>query len=185
GPLKPRLPDALRTPSGKIELAPEPLLAEVERLRATLSGAPGQDALVLVGRRHLRSNNSWMHNLPVLAKGKPRCTLQVHPEDAARHLVEDGGEARLRSRAGSLIATVELTDAIMPGVVSLPHGWGHDADGLALSVATARPGANSNVLTDELIVDAPSGTAVLNGIAVSLEPLEPAAASARHAGPVS
>jgi anaerobic selenocysteine-containing dehydrogenase len=168
GPLQPRLPDALRTPSGMIELAPEPLVADVARLRETLGRRPPE--LVLVGRRHLRSNNSWMHNLPKLAGGPERCTLQVHPEDATRRGLADGGGALVSSRAGTLTARVELTDAIMPGVVSLPHGWGHSLPGTRTAVASAHAGVNSNVLTDEQVVDVPSGNAILNGIPVTVAP---------------
>ncbi len=175
GPLKPRLPDALRTASGKIELAPEVLVRDVERLRDSLGQHRNGD-LVLVGRRQLRSNNSWMHNLPVLVKGKPRCTLHVHPDDAERFELVDGEQAEVSSRAGTVVAQVEVTDAVMQGVVSLPHGWGHDVDGTRQSVAAAHPGTNSNILADELLVDAVSGNAVLNGIPVELAPVrEPAA----------
>jgi anaerobic selenocysteine-containing dehydrogenase len=170
GPLRPRLPDALRTRSGQIELAPESLVADVERLRAALS-RPADAGPVLVGRRHLRSNNSWMHNLPVLVRGKARCTLQVHPEDAERFGLSDGGPARLRSRTGTVDAEVEVTDEIMPGVVSLPHGWGHDANDRRMSVAAEHPGTNSNVLADELLIDVVSGNAVLNGIPVQIAPV--------------
>jgi anaerobic selenocysteine-containing dehydrogenase len=170
GPLQPRLPDALRTASGKIELAPPAIAADVERLRASLARRPN-GGLVLVGRRQLRSNNSWMHNLPVLVKGKPRCTLQVHPQDAERLELLDGEPAELRSRAGAVIAPVEVTDTVMPGVCSLPHGWGHDVSGTAQPVASAHPGTNSNVVADELLVDALSGNAVLNGIPVELAPV--------------
>ncbi|HWF53142.1 MAG TPA: molybdopterin-dependent oxidoreductase [Solirubrobacteraceae bacterium] len=166
GPLRPRLPGALRTPSGRVELAPEALLADVERLRASLGRKPPE--LVLIGRRQLRSNNSWMHNLPLLVRGPQRCTLHVHPRDAERHGLADGGDAILRSRAGSVTAEVELTDTIMPGVVSLPHGWGHSAAGARTRVAAAHAGVNSNILSDELAIDAPSGNAVLNGIPVTL-----------------
>jgi anaerobic selenocysteine-containing dehydrogenase len=167
GPLKPRLPDALRTPSGRIELAPEEMVADVPRLRESLDSSP-DDGLVLVGRRQLRSNNSWMHNLPVLVKGKPRCTLQVHPLDAERCGVTDGEPAELSSRTGAVVAEVEVTDAVMPGVVSLPHGWGHDAAGAQQRVAADHAGTNSNLLADELLLDAVSGNAVLNGIPVRL-----------------
>jgi anaerobic selenocysteine-containing dehydrogenase len=167
GPLKPRLPEALRTPSGRIELAPQELVADVPRLRDSLESGP-EDGLVLVGRRQLRSNNSWMHNLPVLVKGKPRCTLQVHPLDAARCEVTDGEPAEVSSRTGAVVAEVEVTDAIMPGVVSLPHGWGHDAAGAQQRVAAEHAGTNSNLLADELLLDAVSGNAVLNGIPVRL-----------------
>jgi anaerobic selenocysteine-containing dehydrogenase len=167
GPLKPRLPDALRTRSGMIELAPEPIVADVARLRESLSRPPA-DGPVLVGRRHLRSNNSWMHNLPMLVRGRSRCTLQVHPEDAARYGLSDGEPAQLRSRTGTIEAEVEITDEVMLGVVSLPHGWGHDAAGARMSVAAANAGSNSNVLSDDLLIDAVSGNAVLNGIPVTL-----------------
>ncbi|MDQ3756543.1 MAG: molybdopterin oxidoreductase family protein [Actinomycetota bacterium] len=170
GPLEPRLPEALRTPSGMVELAPELLLADVPRLRASLDRV-SDGRFVLIGRRHLRSNNSWMHNVPVLMKGKPRCTLQVNPQDAGRLGLADGGEARVASRTGSVVAPVEVTDALMPGVVSLPHGWGHDLPGVRLSVAAANPGVNSNVLADDELFDAISGNAVLNGIPVTLEPV--------------
>ena len=125
---------------------------------------------MLVGRRHLRSNNSWMHNLALLVSGPERCTLHVHPDDAARLGLADGAPARVASRAGALEAPVEVTDAIMPGVVSLPHGWGHDAPGARLGVAGAHAGVNSNLLADEALVDALSGNAVLNGIPVGSSP---------------
>jgi anaerobic selenocysteine-containing dehydrogenase len=170
GPLEPRLPDALRTPSGKIELAPPPIVADVARLRAALS-RPVNGGLVLVGRRQLRSNNSWMHNLELLVSGPERCTLQVHPDDAARLGLEHGAPARVENRAGALEAPVEVTDAVMPGVVSLPHGWGHDAPGSRLGVAEAHAGVNANLLADEALVDALSGNAVLNGIPVAVAPV--------------
>jgi anaerobic selenocysteine-containing dehydrogenase len=172
GPLEPRLPEVLRTPSGMVELAPGPLVADVERLRASLArAADGDDGtLVLIGRRHLRSNNSWMHNIGTLVKGKARCTLQVNPADAAGIGLEDGGAARVSSRTGALVAPVELTDAVAPGVVSLPHGWGHDLPGVAMAVAQAHPGVNSNLLADDQAYDELSGNAVLNGIPVQVAP---------------
>jgi anaerobic selenocysteine-containing dehydrogenase len=175
GALEPRLPDALRTPSGMIELAPEPLVADLARLAAALedrSGSVGDGhELVLVGRRQLRSNNSWMHNIDVLVKGKPRCTLHVHPDDAARLGLQDGDRAQIRSGTGTVVAPVEVTDGIMPGVVSIPHGWGHDVAGVQLSVAsTIGAGVNSNLLADPTLFDALSGNAVLNGIPVTVEP---------------
>jgi anaerobic selenocysteine-containing dehydrogenase len=172
GPLEPRLPEVLRTPSGMVELAPEPLVADVERLRASLAGAADGDdgALVLIGRRHLRSNNSWMHNIGTLVKGKARCTLQVNPADAARIGLQDGAAARVSSRTGTLFAPVELTDAVAPGVVSLPHGWGHDLPGVAMAVAQAHAGVNSNLLADDERYDELSGNAVLNGIPVQVVP---------------
>jgi anaerobic selenocysteine-containing dehydrogenase len=169
GPHRPRIPEVLRTPSGKIELAPEPLIAEAERLKAAL-GRTRNGGMVLVGRRQLRSNNSWMHNLPALVKGKDRCTMHVHPDDAARLGLADGGRALVRSAAGSVETPVEVTDAVMPGVVSIPHGWGHDQPGVRLRVAGEHAGVNSNVLADETVVEPVSGTAVLNGIPVEVEP---------------
>jgi anaerobic selenocysteine-containing dehydrogenase len=166
GPPVPRLPDVLRTPSGKIELAPEQLVRDVPRLKAALTGTNGH--MVLIGRRQLRSNNSWMHNLEPLVKGKDGCTLQVHPDDAARLGLIDGGQARARSRTGDVVAPVEVTDAIMPGVVSIPHGWGHDVEGTRQQVAADHAGVNSNLLADETLVDELSGNAVLNGIPVEL-----------------
>ena len=172
GPLEPRLPDVLRTPSGKVELTPGPIVADLERLRAAVTRRRN-DEMVLIGRRQLRSNNSWMHNLPALVKGRDRCTLHIHPADAARLGLADGGRALVRSSTGQVEAPVELTDGIMPGVISIPHGWGHDEDGMRMGVASAHAGVNSNVLADESVVDPLSGNAVLNGI-----PVEVAAAPA-------
>ncbi|NCY09245.1 MAG: molybdopterin oxidoreductase family protein, partial [Actinobacteria bacterium] len=166
GALRPRVPEVLRTPSGKIELAPAELLADLPRLRASLTADP--DALLLVGRRHLRSNNSWMHNIRVLVKGKPRCTLQMHPLDAARLGVADGAPVRVTSRVGSVVAPVEITEDIRERVVSLPHGFGHGVRGTRLSVAHEVGGVNSNVLTDHEAIDPLSGNAVLNGIPVAV-----------------
>lgn len=168
GPLQPRLPDVLRTPTGFIELAAEPILADLPRLRAALDRAVPE--VVLVGRRDLRSNNSWMHNLEVLVKGKPRCTLHVHPDDAARWGLADGASAVVSGRVGRVEVPVEVTDAVRTGVVSLPHGWGHDLPGVRLEVAGRHAGVNSNVLSDEALVDVPSGNAVLNGIPVAVAP---------------
>jgi anaerobic selenocysteine-containing dehydrogenase len=169
GPLKPRIPEVLRTPSGRIELAPAPIAADVARLRAALARSRN-GSLVLIGRRQLRSNNSWMHNLEPLVRGKEACTAHVHPDDAARLGLADGAIARVSSRVGEIEARVEVTDAVMPGVVSIPHGWGHGAAGARMAVAAAHPGANSNVLADETLVDPLSGNAVLNGIPVELAP---------------
>ncbi len=174
GPLEPRIPEVLRTPSGRIELAPELILADVGRLQASLAPGAGpataERPFLLVGRRHLRSNNSWMHNVNVLVKGKPRCTLQVHPDDAERLGLADGDPARVASRVGEVTIPVEVTDGIVPGVVSIPHGWGHDAPGARMRVASEHAGVNSNLLADEELFDPVSGNAVLNGIPVSVVP---------------
>ncbi|MGH9228499.1 MAG: molybdopterin oxidoreductase family protein [Acidimicrobiales bacterium] len=168
GPLVPRLPEVLRTPSGMVELAPEPLVADVERLRSAVSRPTG--GMRLIGRRDLRSNNSWMHNVEVLVKGRPRCTLHVHPDDALRLGLVDGEPASVVSRAGAVTIPAEVTDGIRPGVVSIPHGWGHDMPGVELSVARRYAGVNSNLLADEELIDPVSGNAVLNGIPVEVAP---------------
>jgi anaerobic selenocysteine-containing dehydrogenase len=165
GALRPRLTEVLRTPSSKVELAPAPLVADVARLAASLERTA--DDFVLIGRRHLRSNNSWMHNLPALAGGTNRCTLQIHPLDAEDLGITD--RARIKGPGGELEAPVELTDAMRRGVVSLPHGWGHDP-GAGQRVAATQPGVNVNQLNDGLTLDPLSGTAVLNGIPVQLAP---------------
>ncbi len=170
GPLQPRIPEVLRTPSGKIELAPPHLVEDVARLRASLEedAQHAQGTLLLIGRRDLRSNNSWMHNLHVLTKGKERCTLHLHPDDASRLGLANGEMAAISSRAGSTESVVEITEAIMPGVVSIPHGWGHDLPGTQLALARAHAGVNMNILADETQVDPLSGNAVLNGIPVTV-----------------
>jgi anaerobic selenocysteine-containing dehydrogenase len=171
GPLEPRIPEVLDTASGQVELAPELLVADVARLRRRLREGERGNGLVLVGRRHIRSNNSWMHNVRALAKGRDRCTLLVHPDDAQRRGLRDGGRARVRSRVGELTAPVVVSDEMMPGVVSLPHGFGHGTEGTRLGVArTLAPGVNSNLLTDEDAIDELSGNSVLNGIPVEVEP---------------
>ena len=169
GALAPRLPDILRTPSGKIELGAPELIGDLERLAAAIDELDDRE-LVLVGRRHIRSNNSWMHNIEVLVKGKPRCTLHVHPDDAARLGLRDGASATVASRVGQVMAPVEVTDTIRPGVVSLPHGWGHGQPGTRMRVAAERAGVNSNVLSDDEAMDPLSGTSVLNGIPVMVSP---------------
>jgi anaerobic selenocysteine-containing dehydrogenase len=166
GELAPRIPEMLRTPSGKVELAPPILVRDMARAWADLGRA--KDDLVIIGRRDLRTNNSWMHNLPVLAKGPFRCTALVHPEDAARHGLVDGAMARLQGGGRSVLAQVEVSDEMMPGVVSLPHGWGHDLPGTQLRLAAERPGANLNELLDEGLRDPLSGNAVLSGVPITL-----------------
>ncbi len=170
GPLEPRIPEMLRTPSGRIDLATPSLVADLDRVAGRL-GSP-RPPVVLIGRRDLRSNNSWQHNVRTLAKGKERCTLWVHPDDATAFGLADGGMAALATEQGSLEVTVEVTDAILPGVVSLPHGWGHDLPGASLSVARLRPGVNVNRLSSDELVDPLSGNPHLNGIAVEVRPAD-------------
>ena len=188
GPLEPRLPEVLRTPSGRIELAPEEIVADVPRLEAAIArehggspsrpGGPIPRTLVLIGRRHLRSNNSWMHNLEPLVRGKDRCTALVHPDDAARLGLADGEPARLTTRAGEIEIPVEVSDEMLPGVISVPHGWGHDVAGVRQRVARAHAGVNVNALTDETQLDPLSGNAVLNGFPVEVAPVRQAEAVA-------
>lgn len=186
GPLQPRIPEVLRTPSGKIELAPAEIVADVARLRAALTGAlPPTDTLLLIGRRELRSNNSWMHNLPSLVKGKDLCTLLMAPTDAARLGLANGDQARITSGAGTVEAPVELTDDIMPGVVSLPHGWGHGQPGARLGVAAQHAGANVNRLTESTRIDPLSGDAILNGVPVTVTLVAGASAAEATLEPAS
>ncbi|MFG2605209.1 molybdopterin oxidoreductase family protein [Streptomyces sp. NPDC048514] len=166
GPLRPRLPGPLRTRSGRIELLPDPIAGDLPRLRRALGERP--EGLVLVGRRHLRSNNSWMHNVPALTGGSNRCTLHIHPEDADRLGVRDGEDVRIKGAGGEVVAPAEVTDGVRPGVVSLPHGWGHDRPGTRLGHASKTPGVNVNQLLDGSLLDPLSGNAVLNGIPVAL-----------------
>jgi anaerobic selenocysteine-containing dehydrogenase len=168
GPLAPRLPEVLRTPSGKIELAPDFVLADLPRLRGW--HPPAAEQLVLIGRRHVRSKNSWMHNLPRLVRGRGRCTLLMHPADAARIGIAHGDQARVASKAGAVVAAVEISDAMRPGVVSLPHGFGHAAPGARLAVARAHAGVNSNELAADDALEPLSGNAILNGIQVDVTP---------------
>ena len=170
GELQPRIPESLRTPSGKVELAPTLLIADLPRALADLQ-RPAPD-LVVIGRRDVRTNNSWMHNLPTLAKGPFRCTALVHPADAARLGLQEGAMAHMENAQGSLEVQVHVSDDIMPGVVSLPHGWGHDLPGAQLSVASQRPGVNLNALLDEKLRDPLSGNAVLSGMRVKMWAVE-------------
>ncbi|HYD80757.1 MAG TPA: molybdopterin-dependent oxidoreductase [Paucimonas sp.] len=169
GPLRPRIPEVLRTPSGKIEMAPGMLLEDLRRVAADLTRPMPE--FVIIGRRQVRSSNSWMHNLPTLAKGPYRCTALVHPADAERIGLRAGGKARIESLGRAVEAVIEFSDEMMPGVVSLPHGWGHDLPGIRMAVAAERPGTNLNALLDERLRDPLSGNAVLSGIAVTMRPL--------------
>jgi anaerobic selenocysteine-containing dehydrogenase len=177
GPLQPRLPDVLRTPDGRIQAAPPALLADLARVEAALS-QPAESIsgegypLIVIGRRDVRSNNSWMHNLPTLAKGPERCLALLHPQDAVAAEVADGTLARLMGTAGrQLTVRVKYSEDMRPGVISLPHGWGHDVPGTSQRLASERPGANLNALLDEGSRDPLSGTSVLSGVRVWLRPL--------------
>ncbi len=171
GALQPRIPEVLRTPSGKIELAPPLLLQDLQRATQDLR-RPAPD-LVIIGRRDVRTNNSWMHNLPILAKGPFRCTALVHPADAARLQLQDGALAHIETASSqgprSVQAQVQISAEMMPGVVSLPHGWGHNLPGAQMALAAERPGANLNALLDDQWRDPLSGNAVLGGVAITMQ----------------
>ena len=169
GPLEPRLPGRLRTADKRVRLTPSAFVQDLARLRQRMAEwARASGDLVLIGRRQLRSNNSWCHNSARLVKGKARCTLLIHPRDAAARGIGDGDTVELASRAGSVRVPAEVSEEIMPGVVSLPHGWGHDRNGTRLSVASSVPGASVNDVTAEDHLDALSGTAALSGLGVAV-----------------
>jgi anaerobic selenocysteine-containing dehydrogenase/NADPH-dependent glutamate synthase beta subunit-like oxidoreductase/NAD-dependent dihydropyrimidine dehydrogenase PreA subunit len=167
GPMRPSFPGYLFTPDQRIRLTPPELVADLARASAELRSEAARD-LMLIGRRDLRTNNSWMHNSQRLVKGKDRCALLINTVDAERLGLASGKPARITSRTGELQVTVQVSDDIMPGVVCLPHGWGHDREGVELRIAQSNPGINVNDITDDQVVDALSGNAVLNGIPVSV-----------------
>jgi anaerobic selenocysteine-containing dehydrogenase len=170
GALKPTLPGKLQTKDGAIALAPDVFLNDLARVDALLAQAPRPTGdLQLIGRRELRTNNSWMHNSRRLVKGPERCTLRMHPTDAAARGLTNGAAVRIRSRVGTVTAPLEITDEVMPGVVSLPHGWGHDRPGVRLAVAKEHAGVSINDLTDDARVDALSGNASFSGVAVDVQ----------------
>ncbi len=187
GALEPCLPARLYTPDRRIQLSPARLVADLSRLQEALHAqpesappsGPGTGHLALIGRRELRSNNSWMHNSERLVKGRERCTLLMHPGDARARGLGDGERVRVRSRVGSVEVPLEVSDEVRPGVVCLPHGWGHGRPGTRLSVAGARPGASFNDLADETLVDPLCGTARLNDVAVEVSPAGTLVSSAR------
>jgi anaerobic selenocysteine-containing dehydrogenase len=177
GPLEPRLAKILATDSGRVELSPAPVLNDVERLRsraeawlAEAGSAERGSRLLLIGRRDLRSNNSWMHNSLRLVKGRERCTLYMHPRDAERRGLSSGQRVCVRSRVGFIEVPLEVTSSVMPGVVSLPHGWGHKRHGVRLGIATSHAGESVNDVTDERLIDALCGNAAVNGVAVEVLP---------------
>ena len=169
GPLRPNLLARIQTASGAIECAPPLLLEEVARLAAHVREPVPAGTLLLIGRREIRSNNSWMHNAPRLVKGKPRHHLLVHPADLRARGFEDGATVQVRSRTGSIRIEARASESMMPGVVCLPHGFGHQRDGVRLTRATAVAGASYNDLTDPLAIDQASGNAALNGLPVWIE----------------
>jgi anaerobic selenocysteine-containing dehydrogenase len=166
GPLRPTMPGRLRTPSQRIDLVPELLVGDLDRLQRWLADRPA-DALVLIGRRHKQDNNSWFHNTTRTTRGRPRHQLLMHPDDLAERGIEDGALVTVTSRVGSVRVEVVATDDMMPGVVSLPHGYGHQVDGTRLRNATKVAGVSINDLTDPELLDL-SGNAALSGVPVTV-----------------
>jgi anaerobic selenocysteine-containing dehydrogenase len=191
GPMHPCLIGRLRTSDKRIHLAPDIFVKDVERLKERLGThasrvQPGRpeagvpSTLLLIGRRQLRSNNSWLHNSERMVNGKPRCTMLMHPNDAAQRELKSGEKVLVGSRAGSIEIPVEISDEIMPGTVSIPHGWGHDREGIQLSVAEQHAGQSINDLTDNLAIDALCGTAAFSGTPVTVEAMSVPPAVAVH-----
>jgi anaerobic selenocysteine-containing dehydrogenase len=175
GPLQSSLPGRVPEKHGPIDLAPDLFVQDLDRLRDRLmTPGPASSAgrLLLIGRRHLRSNNSWMHNTERLMKGKARCTLMINPEDAQGLGIKAGDMVTVTSRVGEVTAPAEITDDMMRGVVSLPHGFGHGRDGVQLRVATDHPGVSVNDLTDDQVLDVLSGNAAFSGVPVTVRPSE-------------
>ncbi|MCY7356662.1 MAG: molybdopterin oxidoreductase family protein, partial [Rudanella sp.] len=174
GPLQSQLPDRLTTVNGRIDVATAPFLNDLTRVQLpatthepSATGSP--DRLNLISRRHLRDNNSWLHNAHRLVKGRNRCTLQINPTDALRLAIVNGQAVRVESRVGSVELPAEVTNDMMPGVVSMPHGYGHNRAGIQLDVARAHAGVSINDLTDETLMDELTGNAALNGVEVTVE----------------
>lgn len=176
GPLRPRLDDMLGTGDRRVHLAPAPILKEARRMLQAAADGRRVDAppegfdLRLIGRRHLRSNNSWMHNVYTMVKGRDRCTALMHPDDAAERGLDHDDRVTVTSPVGSIEVPLEVSDEIRPGTVAIPHGWGHDEKGVGWSTAAANPGANVNLLTDPSLSDPLSGEMALNGSWVRVEP---------------
>jgi anaerobic selenocysteine-containing dehydrogenase len=170
--LLPSLPERLFTKDKKIHLAPEAFVSALEKPAEFIDGyeadPEGEFDLLLIGRRDPRTNNSWLHNSHRMVKGKNRCIALVHPEDAGHRQIIDGDVAVVSSRVGSIRIPVAISDEMKPGVISIPHGWGHQVDGIRLGIAQKHAGVNTNILTDDLFLDSVSGNTALNGVPVSL-----------------
>ncbi|WP_280313793.1 molybdopterin oxidoreductase family protein [Nocardia wallacei] len=192
GPLRPRLPKLIGTRDRRVRIAPPDFVtaarAIVDDVRQAPSAGPEGYDLRLIGRRHLRSNNSWLHNVPAMVKGRDRCTVLVHPADADPRGLAAGDPVTVSSTTGSIVVTVEISDDIRPGTVAIPHGWGHSEPGVGWQLAASLPGANVNLLHDPALVDPLSGTSAVNNTWVSVtatspetqgRPVESAATGAR------
>ena len=174
GPLKPSLPRRLFTKDKMINAAPKVFTDDIARLRSDFDGTPPDPAfpMLLIGRRDVRTNNSWMHNSQRMVRGKDRCTVMLHPDDATAYGIKAGESVTITTRVGSIKAAAEITDTICPGVISIPHGWGHGRQGVRLGVAATVPGVSVNDITDEMAADKVSGTAAFNAVPVSIAPAE-------------
>lgn len=171
GHLKPSLPERLSTPAKTIKLAPEVLVKDLARVKEKFLSRP-DNQLVLIGRRQLSSSNSWLHNSLRLVKGRPKCVLLINPVDALKRQLTNEQTVKVSSRVGHVEIPIEISDEMMPGVVSIPHGWGHNRPNLRLSIAQEHAGASINDLTDDLAIDALSGAAAFSGVLVEVEALE-------------
>ncbi len=167
GPHESQFPERLVHADKMIRCAPAPVLEDLQRLLAH-SDQQEDHPFRLIGRRHVRSNNSWMHNYQRLVKGKGRCQLMMHPDDVSRLGLQSGQSVAVSSRVGRVVAELEATDEVMPGVVSLPHGWGHGRNGVQAQIAQAHAGVSVNDLTDDQFLDELSGNAALNGVPVAI-----------------
>lgn len=174
GSLKPCLPDRLALPDKIINLVPNLFIKDIARLQKLLQKPvkPSPDSFLLIGRRDIRSNNSWMHNSERLVKGKNRCTALIHPDDAKRLQIEDGENIVISSRVGEIEIPAEISETMMPGVISVPHGWGHDRNGSQLGVAARNPGVSLNDITDERSIDAVTGVAAFSGQTVTVSKIK-------------
>lgn len=166
GPLVSNLPERIMTADGQVKVLAEIYLEDLKRLNKTID--EHTEGLVLIGRRHLRSNNSWMHNSARLVKGRTRCTLLIHPNDAQTHEITEGAEVTVHSKVGRVTLPAEISEEIMPGVVSIPHGWGHKSKGVKMTIAQAHAGVSCNDLTDENLIDQLTGNAAVNGVPVTI-----------------
>ena len=165
------LPQRLRTPSQRIDLATPVLLDAVRALAADAEVGPAplrEGELLLIGRRHQRDNNSWMHNVPRLTRGRPRHQLQMHPDDLAARGIADGDAVRVTSASGSVVVEVQASADLMPGVVSLPHGYGQGREGVRQRHAVSVPGVSVNDLTDPARTERVAGNGILNGVPVTI-----------------
>jgi anaerobic selenocysteine-containing dehydrogenase len=176
GPLQPRLRSLIGTTDGKVQLAPDDfvtaaraLLDDARQGSAVTTPPDGYD-LKLIGRRHLRSNNSWLHNIPAMVKGRDRCTALMHPADAIARDLTDGTPVAVTSRTGSIVVTLEVSDDIRAGTIAIPHGWGHREPGVSWRVAASLPGANVNLLHDPSLTDTFTGNCAVNNTWVKVTP---------------